>query len=130
MQKYDKLGKIGEGTHGTVFKAKSRVSKEIVALKPFYMDEEIGVPTSALREICMLKQLCHPNVIRLLDLVLDTTNKSTSSDGAPIIMLVYEYCNQDLKHYCDSVASYGRGIEPTTVRLMAIKYLNKICYVH
>ena len=124
MQKYDRLGKIGEGTHGAVFKAKCRETKEIVALKPFCLDENIGIPTSALREICMLKQLCHPNVIRLLDLLYDTTNKCTSNDNTTIITLVYEYCSQDLKHYCDSIASSGKGIETSIVRLVMVKYTN------
>ena len=48
MQKYEKLEKIGEGTYGTVFKAKNRESGEIVALKRVRLDDDDeGVPSSA-----------------------------------------------------------------------------------
>ena len=60
MQKYEKLEKIGEGTYGTVFKAKHKESSEIVALKRVRLDDDDeGVPSSALREICLLKELKH-----------------------------------------------------------------------
>ena len=50
MQKYEKLEKIGEGTYGTVFKAKNRETGEIVALKRVRLDDdEEGVPSSALQ---------------------------------------------------------------------------------
>lgn len=65
MQKYDKLEKIGEGTYGTVFKGKNRETGEVVALKRVRLDEdEEGVPSSALREICLLKELKHKNIVR------------------------------------------------------------------
>ena len=114
MSYYDKLGKIGEGTHATVFKGKHKVTKDIVALKLFYVDEEIGLPSSALREICMLKQLSHPNIIRLLDLVYDDTDQD--AEKPPMMTLVFEYWYQDLKTYCDSISATGRLIEPCTVR--------------
>ena len=63
--KYDKLEKIGEGTYGTVFKGKNRQTGEIVALKLVRIDDvEEGVPSSALREICLLRELKHPNIVR------------------------------------------------------------------
>ena len=44
------------GTYGTVFKAKNKESQEIVALKRVRLDDDDeGVPSSALREICLLK---------------------------------------------------------------------------
>lgn len=59
MQKYEKLEKIGEGTYGTVFKGRNRETMEIVALKRVRLDEDDeGVPSSALREICLLKVSC------------------------------------------------------------------------
>jgi len=94
MQKYEKLEKIGEGTYGTVFKAKNRETQEIVALKRVRLDEDDeGVPSSALREICLLKELKHKNIVRLYD-VVHSDRKLT---------LVFEYCDQDLKKYFDSL---------------------------
>ena len=56
MHKYEKIEKIGEGTYGTVFKAKNRETGEVVALKRVQLDDDDeGVPSSALREICILK---------------------------------------------------------------------------
>lgn len=47
---------VSSGTYGTVFKGKNRDTLEIVALKRVRLDEdEEGVPSSALREICLLK---------------------------------------------------------------------------
>ncbi|EEB13881.1 mitogen-activated protein kinase ERK-A, putative [Pediculus humanus corporis] len=94
MQKYEKLEKIGEGTYGTVFKAKNRETHEIVALKRVRLDDDDeGVPSSALREICLLKELKHKNIVRLYD-VLHSDKKLT---------LVFEHCDQDLKKYFDSL---------------------------
>ncbi|NXK00682.1 CDK5 kinase, partial [Corythaixoides concolor] len=108
MQKYEKLEKIGEGTYGTVFKAKNRETHEIVALKRVRLDDDDeGVPSSALREICLLKELKHKNIVRqagrrrggglppppVLHDVLHSDKKLT---------LVFEFCDQDLKKYFDS----------------------------
>uniref|UniRef100_A0A3Q3KBA4 Cell division protein kinase 5 n=1 Tax=Monopterus albus TaxID=43700 RepID=A0A3Q3KBA4_MONAL len=104
MQKYEKLEKIGEGTYGTVFKAKNRETHEIVALKRVRLDDDDeGVPSSALREICLLKELKHKNIVRLHD-VLHSDKKLT---------LVFEYCDQDLKKYFDSC---NGDLDPETVK--------------
>uniref|UniRef100_A0A3P9AKV3 Cell division protein kinase 5 n=1 Tax=Esox lucius TaxID=8010 RepID=A0A3P9AKV3_ESOLU len=104
MQKYEKLEKIGEGTYGTVFKAKNRETHEIVALKRVRLDDDDeGVPSSALREICLLKELKHKNIVRLHD-VLHSDKKLT---------LVFEFCDQDLKKYFDSC---NGDLDPETVK--------------
>ena len=62
MERYEKLEKVGEGTYGVVYKAKDRETNEIVALKKVRMgSEDEGVPSTALREIALLKEIQHPN---------------------------------------------------------------------
>ena len=60
-----KLEKIGEGTYGVVYKAKDRVTGEVVALKKIRLDaEDEGIPSTAIREISLLKELQHQNIVR------------------------------------------------------------------
>ena len=65
MDKYQKIEKIGEGTYGVVYKAKNRLTGELVALKKIRLEaEDEGIPSTAIREISILKELQHPNIVR------------------------------------------------------------------
>lgn len=65
MDNYDKLEKIGEGTYGVVYKCMELSSKEIVAVKKIRMEmEDEGIPATAIREISILKELNHPNIVK------------------------------------------------------------------
>ena len=63
---YQKIEKpVGEGTYGVVYKAKDKTTGEHVALKKIRLEgEDEGVPSTALREISLLKELQHPNVVQ------------------------------------------------------------------
>lgn len=52
------------GTYGVVYKARSRISNQIVALKKIRLEnEDEGVPSTAIREITLLKEVVHPNIV-------------------------------------------------------------------
>lgn len=62
---YERIEKIGEGTYGVVFKAANRLTKEIVALKKIRLEnEDEGIPSTAMREISILKELKHANIVK------------------------------------------------------------------
>jgi serine/threonine protein kinase len=64
MERYFKTDKVGEGTYGEVYKAKDRQTGEIVALKKIRLEaEDEGIPSTAIREISLLRELSHPNVV-------------------------------------------------------------------
>lgn len=77
IDKYEKLDVIGEGTYGVVYKARDTDTGEIYALKKIKLEsEEEGIPSTAIREIALLKELQHPNIVRLAN-VLHTDKKLT-----------------------------------------------------
>lgn len=65
LDKYEKKEKLGEGTYGVVYKALDNDTKEFVALKKIRLEsEEEGIPSTAIREISLLKELNHPNIVK------------------------------------------------------------------
>lgn len=92
LDRYTMFEKIGEGTYGTVFKAVTKLTSEIVALKRIKLEaEDEGVPSTAIREISLLKELEHNNIVRLIE-VIHSESK---------LFLVFEYIDQDLKKFMD-----------------------------
>jgi serine/threonine protein kinase len=77
-----------------------------VALKKIRLEkEDDGVPSTAIREIALLKALKHPNVVELKK-VLYTEDK---------LYLVFEYLDYDLKKY---MRAKGNGpLEPEEVKV-------------
>merc|ERR1711971_1055936 len=85
-----------------VYKASDRATGEIVALKKIRLEEkDEGIPSTAIREISLLKELQHPNIVRLCD-VIHTERKLT---------LVFEFLDQDLKKLLDMCGDAGLSKE-------------------
>ncbi|CAO2626137.1 Mitogen-activated protein kinase kinase kinase kinase 1 [Lemmus lemmus] len=59
---YDLLQRLGGGTYGEVFKARDKVSKDLVALKMVKMEPDDDVATLQ-KEILMLKTCRHANIV-------------------------------------------------------------------
>ncbi|KAK8944775.1 hypothetical protein KSP39_PZI008445 [Platanthera zijinensis] len=63
MDQYEKVEKIGEGTYGVVYKARDKLTNETIALKKIRLEQEDeGVPSTAIREISLLKEMQHGNI--------------------------------------------------------------------
>ncbi|XP_026331459.1 cyclin-dependent kinase 2-like [Hyposmocoma kahamanoa] len=92
MENFSRVEKIGEGTYGVVYKARDRITGKQIALKKIKLENEPeGVPSTALREISVLRGLRHPGVVRLLNVVLADTK----------LFLVFEFLHMDLKRLMD-----------------------------
>ncbi|CAL8470770.1 g10312 [Coccomyxa elongata] len=92
---YQRLDQIGEGTYGQVYLAKDMKTSELVALKKIRMDnEKEGFPITAIREIKLLKNLHHENVINLKEIVRSQTHKCNNFKGS--IYMVFDYMDHDM----------------------------------
>jgi serine/threonine protein kinase len=95
-QRYEKVGRVGQGTYGVVYKARDKIKGDFVALKrciPHHESSD-GFPLTTLREIHALR-VCsqHPHIVSLLQVSV------SSSNG---LFLVFEYCTHDLAQLIDA----------------------------
>ncbi|KAJ3381707.1 cyclin-dependent serine/threonine protein kinase [Lobulomyces angularis] len=118
MEKYQKIEKLGEGTSGVVYKAQQKDSNMITALKRIKLENsEEGIPCTAIREISILKELRHQNVVRIYD-VIHTEKKLT---------LVFEYFDSDLKKFMDV---FEGNIDSATIKNLSNQLLTGVAYIH
>ncbi|CAE6454518.1 unnamed protein product [Rhizoctonia solani] len=123
MDNYAKLEKVGEGTYGVVYKARDINTGRIVALKKIRLEaEDEGVPSTAIREISLLKELKDDNVVALLDIV--------HADSK--LYLVFEFLDMDLKKYMETINSKNgnRGLDKQLIKKFTYQLLAGLRYCH
>lgn len=117
-QKIEKSGQLGEGTYGVVYKARDKQTNEVVALKRIRLEvEDEGIPSTTLREISVLRQLKHPNIVLLNDVV--------QSEGK--LFLVFEFVDKDLKKYFEATDGM---LSPRLIKSYTFQLLRGIHYCH
>ncbi|XP_052248155.1 cyclin-dependent kinase 12-like isoform X2 [Dreissena polymorpha] len=94
---------IGEGTFGQVYKAKDSRTGDLVALKKVRLEnEKEGFPITAVREIKILRQLNHPSIINLMEIVTDKQDAVDFRNDRGAFYLVFEYMDHDLMGILES----------------------------
>ncbi|CAD5115689.1 DgyrCDS4640 [Dimorphilus gyrociliatus] len=117
VESYKKLEKLGEGTYATVYKGQSLVTDAVVALKEIRLEHEEGAPCTAIREISLLRDLKHANIVTLHDII--------HTDQC--LTLVFEYVEKDLKLYMDDC---GGILNIWNVKLFLFQLLRGLAYCH
>ena len=116
LDQYERIETLGEGTYGIVYKARHRGTGEILALKKIRLSsEEEGIPSTAIREIALLKELHHPNIVQLKDVI--------HKQGK--LILVFEYIEWDLK----KVMNKG-PMDTISIKSFTFQMLKGIAHCH
>lgn len=126
---YARADLIGQGAYGTVYRGTQRSTNRNVAIKRIpYADStpEGGVPCNVIREISLLRELTHSNVVQLLDVIQATPGG---------LYLVFEYVAHDLKTFMDQRQSSTHiqdriGLPKQMVRSFLRQILNGVGYCH
>lgn len=124
-ESYKVLQQIGEGTYGKVFKALDLSNnQELVAMKYVRMEKEYeGFPITGLREVKILRELNHPNVIQLREIV----NREDTEKNGTGTYLVFEYMNHDLMGLLDNESMV---FDEVTIYRMFRQILEGLNYCH
>jgi serine/threonine protein kinase len=115
---YETMDVLGEGTYGKVLKAKCRQTGEFRALKHMKIsNQDEGVPSTAIREIAILKQLSHRNIVQLVDVFCKPGE----------LVLVFELLDSDLKKF---MKARNGSLQPKQVQIFARQLLMGMEFCH
>ncbi|CAG9312659.1 CDKL2_1 [Blepharisma stoltei] len=118
MDKYETIEIIGEGTYGTVFKARHKETGVYYAIKKFKeSDEDQAIRKIAMREIRILKSLSHHNVVTLFEVF--RRNKH--------LYLVFEYVENTI---LSELETNQNGLSQTQVKKIMYQLVSAIKYCH
>merc|ERR1719456_772580 len=115
---YDIMEVLGEGTYGKVHKARCRQTGEFRALKQMKLNNrEEGIPSTAIREIAILKELSHENIVQLIDVFCKPGE----------LVLVFELLESDLKKHMKAL---GGRLQPSRVQDFTRQLLKGVEFCH
>ncbi|XP_006871664.1 PREDICTED: cyclin-dependent kinase-like 2 [Chrysochloris asiatica] len=118
MEKYENLGLVGEGSYGQVMKCRNKDSGRIVAIKKFLeSDDDKMVKKIAMREIKLLKQLRHDNLVNLLEVCKKKKRW----------YLVFEFVDHTI---LDDLELFPNGLDCQIVQKYLFQIINGIGFCH
>uniref|UniRef100_A0A7S0QIZ2 Protein kinase domain-containing protein n=1 Tax=Cryptomonas curvata TaxID=233186 RepID=A0A7S0QIZ2_9CRYP len=116
---YHKLNKIDEGTYGVVYRARCRLSERIVALKQVKLERaKEGFPLTALRELTVLLELRHANIVDVFEVVVSPKKQ---------VFMVMEYMDHDFRSLMESMT---RPFRTSEVKCLMQQLLSGVEYMH
>ena len=119
MNKYEILGPSGEGAYGVVLKCRNKENGTLVAIKKFKdLDdpEDQNFRKTTLREIKLLKNAVHPNIVRLLE----------AFKRKQRLYLVFEYCESTVLELLEK----SGGMQLDDVRVLSFQVLRAVDFLH
>lgn len=128
---YSIIEKLGQGTFGVVQKAKSKRTNQLVAIKQLINHSaKEGFPITALREITILKQLNHKNILKINEIIHEDPKVTNSSDLVTqrgCFYTVSPYMSSDLVGLLENP---NVNIELNQVKCLMKQLFTGIQYIH
>ncbi|KAM0562656.1 hypothetical protein ACHAPJ_002346 [Fusarium lateritium] len=125
VENYDKLNDIEEGTYGWVARATNKATGKVIALKRLKLEpqDRNGLPVTGLREIQILKDCKHRNVVAMEEVVVgDDVSRPDNS-----LFLVLEFVEHDLKSILEDMPEPFLSSE---VKRLLLQLTTGMAYLH
>jgi len=121
LLRYEKIDFLGEGQFATVYKARDKQTDRIVAVKKIKLgsraEAKDGINRTALREIKLLQEIKHDNIIELVDVFGHRSNVS----------IVMDFMDTDLEII---IKDQGIILTPANIKSYVLQTLLGLEYLH
>jgi len=121
LLRYEKIDFLGEGQFATVYKARDKQTDKIVAVKKIKLgsraEAKDGINRTALREIKLLQEIKHDNIIELVDVFGHRSNVS----------IVMDFMDTDLEII---IKDQGIILTPANIKSYVLQTLLGLEYLH
>ena len=117
--KYQIISVVGEGSYGVVYKAKNKVTNEIVAIKRFKESDEEIVKKTMSRELRILQIVDHPNVVKYIE--------AFKRKGS--LFIVFEYVEKNLLEILQEINN-GNGLHELLIKRLIYQLIKAVVYLH
>ncbi|KNH07166.1 cdk10/11 [Perkinsela sp. CCAP 1560/4] len=128
ISKYEKLNTISEGSFGIVFRAKLNSAIHpgrffaVKKLKSKYTsNKREGFSHSVLREINILRNCCHINIVKVIEICVDSVHD---------VYLVMEFAPTDIKSWQRSHVAHDRQLNMSHIKNVLRQLLHGVSYLH
>lgn len=131
VSSYLKIGKVGQGTYGAVYRGYDLERRRHVALKKIKMQNmDDDTLRFICREIITLRSVKHPNVVELLDVaVADAPGAAGEEDEASrVVYLSFEFVEHDLAGLLS--ATRRRGMRPGQTKRVMLQLFSALAHCH
>lgn len=117
LDKYEMMGVVGEGSYGTVHRARNKENGVTVAVKKFIEDDSNTLKI-AQRELRALRRLRHENLVNMLE---HTRRRRR-------LYIIFEYVDGTVLDYLESQPT--KRIEPSLAREITWQVLRALEFIH
>lgn len=128
FHQYDISDVVGAGTFGQVYKATRTSDGKLVALKCIKQEDGDGkgFPVTAIREMRILRQLRHKNIVDLIEVIIDG---NPTPGRLSTVALVFEYLDHDLSGLLDTPEAASQ-ITPALAKSYMLQLIEGVAYMH
>jgi cell division cycle 2-like len=129
IENFKYLNKIDEGSYGIVFRGEDLETGEIVAIKKVKLEKEKeGFPITSLREITIMTEFNHTNIVKVKEIVYGSTLDK--------IYVVMEFIDYELKTLLESKMRVGKSerdflsFSHGQIKYLLKQLLQAVAYMH
>ncbi|GAB2215791.1 hypothetical protein Droror1_Dr00020192 [Drosera rotundifolia] len=117
MERYKLIKEVGDGTFGSVWRALSKQTGEVVAIKKMKKKYYSWEECINLREVKSLRKMNHPNIVKLKEVIREHD----------ILHFVFEYMESNLYQL---IRDRGKPFSETEVRNWCFQVFQGLAYMH